>query len=92
MRVNFKNNDVKIKNAKENNADELFKMIFFNINTKMMLIRNICTFENLVNKIISTIHNILWNDNVFNFLKIIFVVVIMQVDNYINVACVNNDD
>ena len=59
MRVNFENDDVEIKNAKKNDVDELFKMIFFVINAKMMLIRNICTFENLINEIINTIHNIL---------------------------------
>ena len=55
IRVNFENDDVEIKNVKENNVDELFKTIFFIINAKMMLIFNICTFENLVNEIMNTI-------------------------------------
>ena len=92
IRVNFENDDVEIKNAKENDADELFKTIFFVINAKMMLIRNICTFESLVNEVMNMIHNILWNDDVFDLLRIIFIVVMMQVDDYVDVACVNIDD
>ena len=59
LRVNSENDDVEIKNAKEDDADELFKTIFFIINARVMLIRNICTFKNLVNEVISTIYNIL---------------------------------
>ena len=57
--VNFENDDVEIKNAKENDADGLFKTIFLVINARVMLIRNICTFEGLVNEAMNTIHNIL---------------------------------
>ena len=57
--VNFENDDVEVKNVEENDIDELFKMMFFVINAKVMLIRNICTFEGLVNEIMNTIYNIL---------------------------------
>ena len=59
IRINFKNNDVEIKNAKENDVDKLFKTIFLVINVKVMLIRNIYTFESFVNEIMNIIHNIL---------------------------------
>ena len=59
IRVNFENDDVEIKNAKEDDVNELFKTIFLIINAKMMLIHNICIFESLVNGVIDTIYNIL---------------------------------
>ena len=48
IRVNFENDDVEVKNAKEDNADELFKMIFFNykcennVDTQYIYIRESC--------------------------------------------------
>ena len=91
IRVKSRNDGSGAEQVDEDDVDGLSKTMFLFVGARVMITQNIWTKEGLVNGAMSTVHSILWNDSVQDPFEIISAIVMLHVDDYDGVGCVDID-
>ena len=92
LRVDAHNIDKKTEKINEKNVDDFLLIIYIFIKAKIMKTRNMWIKKNLVNDVMKIVHSIFWNDVVKNSYESLFVVIMINVDEYNDIDCFNIND
>ena len=75
----------------EQDAGGLASTLFLARGARVMISRNICTEKGLVNGVMGTVHSIIWDDAVEDAFNSIPDIVMVKIDGYTGIACVDVD-
>ena len=92
MKFQIKNENKDVKNASWKNVERLNQKLLLSRKSRMMLTWNQWTNQDLINDVMKTLYDLIWNQNVRDSFVIMFSIAFVQMNDYIDFVNIDFHD
>ena len=92
MKIQIKNENKDVKNASWKNVERLNQKLLLSRKSRMMLTWNQWTNQDLINDVMKTLYDLIWNQNVRDSFVIMFSIAFVQMNDYIDFVNIDFHD